>query len=76
MTVSCKECGREFATSNRAARYCSRECGDAGWNRSNRESVRRRMDDPEKHVLAAARMRAWSSAHGGGGGGGGGRGGG
>ena len=66
MAVKCKECGKAFSTPSRVVRYCSKACRAAGWNRSNRESTRRRMADPEKHVMAAARQRAWAAARRGG----------
>lgn len=58
MTVDCKECGKAFATANRAARYCSKECSAEGRRRSDREYMRRRKADPERRAARAAYQRA------------------
>ncbi len=60
--VKCKECGKEFTTTNRSARYCSDECRTDGTRRSRRECRLRRMADPEKRATAAAYARAQSAA--------------
>ena len=62
LRVDCRECGRTFSTTDRIVRYCSDECSDAGKERVRVESVRRRMADPERRAIAAARTRAWNAA--------------
>ena len=64
--VNCKECGREFSTSDRNARYCSKACKADGRRRVARESARRRRSDPEIHAVSAAHTRAWKAARNGG----------
>ncbi len=66
LRVDCRECGKEFSTTNRIVRYCSDACRAAGKARGKRESNRERMADPEKRDLAAARIRAGKAARGGG----------
>ena len=62
LRVKCKECGRTFSTKDRIVRYCSDECSAAGVRRGRLESVRRRMPDPQRRAVAAARTRAWNAA--------------
>ena len=61
-TLNCKECGKEFSTSNRIVRYCSTKCNAAGHARNVAESARRRMANPEARALEAARWRARAAA--------------
>ena len=58
LTVRCGECGKEFSTKNRAARYCSAPCRAEVARRRARDGARRRLADPEKRAVAAARTRA------------------
>ena len=60
LTVRCGECGKEFSTKNRAARYCSDGCRAVIACKRAREYARRRLADPEKRAVAAARTRARS----------------
>ena len=62
LTVRCGECGKEFSTKNRAARYCSDPCRAEVARRRARDGARRRLADPEKRAVAAARTRARSAA--------------
>ena len=62
LRVKCKECGRTFSTKDRIVRYCSDECSAAGVRRGRLESVNRRMVDPQRRAVAAARTRAWNAA--------------
>ena len=63
LRVDCKECGRKFSTRNRSARYCSPACRADGSRRLDRESGRKRLADPRKHVLVRARSRALLAAN-------------
>ena len=62
MDVKCRECSGAVAASNRAVRYCSRECKAAGRRRIARESARRSRGDPEFRAREAARTRAYNAA--------------
>ena len=66
LSVDCRECGKKFSTPSRLVKYCSKECSAASQGRSKRESMRRRMADPNARALAAAYMRAWGAARKGG----------
>ena len=63
LSVKCKECGREFSTKSRNARYCSDKCSADGSRRSTRESARSRAADPERRAIRAARGRASNVAY-------------
>ena len=61
--VKCKECGKEFSTKNRSARYCSTKCSAEAIRRRMREYARGRMADPEQRAILSARARARQAAH-------------
>lgn len=62
LRVACGMCGKKFSTKNRAVRYCSTSCSYKSKRRSDIESNRRRMADPEKRAVAAAAVRAGFAA--------------
>lgn len=62
LSVKCAACGKKFSTARSIARYCSDGCRAEGKRRSNLESYRRRMADPEKRALTRARGRLAAAA--------------
>ena len=62
-TLNCKECGARFSTPKRNVRYCSKACSADSRRRATLERYHRRMADPEKRALAAARRRAQLAAN-------------
>lgn len=62
LSVPCRECGGEFSTRTRAAKYCSDACRTDAARRLNREHARRYMADPEKRAMAMARIRAQAAS--------------
>ena len=62
LRVKCKECGKAFATTSRAVRYCSDECRAESARRYGREYQRKAMADPERRAIHMVRVRASGAA--------------